>query len=114
MIGRSPNPRGLSSKGRRVFSKEGLSLQLWNGCAYRRESDRTLREGFLRSRFTRHFVPGYDRTVPPGLEGKPLLRGNKSSQTFLNLAPFNPGAKLLWPVGPKNTASRGVIWEVNF
>jgi hypothetical protein len=42
----------------------------------------------LRSRCPRHFVPGYDRTVPPGLEGEPL-RGNKSSQTFLNLAPFN-------------------------
>jgi hypothetical protein len=36
---------------------------------------------------SRHFVPGYDRTVPPGT--KPLrLRGNESSQTFLNLVPF--------------------------
>ena len=29
---------------------------------------RTLRDGSLGWRFPRHFVPGYDRTVPPGLE----------------------------------------------
>jgi hypothetical protein len=38
----------------------------------------------LRSRCPRHFVPGYDRTVPPGLEGKPL-RGNKSGQNLSQL-----------------------------
>jgi hypothetical protein len=35
----------------------------------------------LRRRCPRHFVPG---SVPPGLGAKPLLRGNKSSQTHLN------------------------------
>jgi hypothetical protein len=31
-----------------------------------RESDRTLRDGSFGWRCPRHFVPGYDRTVPPG------------------------------------------------
>jgi hypothetical protein len=30
------------------------------------ESDRTLRDGFFGWRCPWHFVPGYDRTVPPG------------------------------------------------
>jgi len=29
-------------------------------------SDRTLRDGSFEGRFPRHFVPGYDRRVPPG------------------------------------------------
>jgi hypothetical protein len=32
----------------------------------RTRSYRTLRDGSFRWRFSRHFVPGYDRTVPPG------------------------------------------------
>jgi hypothetical protein len=56
------------------------------------QSDRTLRDGSFEVALSRHFVPGYDRTVPPELEAKPLrLRGNKSSQTSLNFAPFGPG-----------------------
>jgi hypothetical protein len=35
-------------------------------CARLRESDRTLRDGSFGWRCPRHFVPGYDRTVPPG------------------------------------------------
>jgi hypothetical protein len=33
-----------------------------------------------------HFVPGYDRTVPPGLS--PFLRGIKPPKYFFILAPF--------------------------
>jgi hypothetical protein len=32
-------------------------------------SYRTLRDGSFEGRLTRHFVPGYDRTVPPGHTG---------------------------------------------
>jgi hypothetical protein len=35
-------------------------------CARLRESDRTLRDGSFGWRCPRHFVPGYDRTVPLG------------------------------------------------
>src|SRR5271166_3891080 len=41
-------------------------LQSSNRCAYLHESHRTLRDGSLGWRCPRHFVPGYDRTVPPG------------------------------------------------
>jgi hypothetical protein len=62
-------------------------------------SDRTLRDGSFEVTLFRHFMPGYDRTVPPGLGAKPL-RSNKSPQTFLNLVPFNPG---LSPRAPSGT-----------
>src|SRR5271166_934272 len=42
------------------------SLQSSNRCAHLHESHRTLRDGSLGWRCPRHFVPGYDRTVPPG------------------------------------------------
>jgi hypothetical protein len=35
-------------------------------CAHRQESDRTLRDGSFEVVMSRHFVPGYDRTVAPG------------------------------------------------
>jgi hypothetical protein len=37
-----------------------------SGRAHLHESHRTLRDGLLGWRRPRHFVPGYDRTVPPG------------------------------------------------
>jgi hypothetical protein len=67
----------------------------------RRESDRTLRDGSFEVALSRHFVPGYDRTVPPGLGAKPPS-GNKSSQTFLNLVPFNPGLSSPGPLGQRH------------
>jgi hypothetical protein len=36
---------------------------IWISCA---RSHRTLRDGSFDGRFPRHFVPGYDRVVPPG------------------------------------------------
>jgi hypothetical protein len=39
-----------------------------SGISYAR-SYRTLRDGSFEGRFPRHFVPGYDRTVPPGHTG---------------------------------------------
>jgi len=36
-------------------------------------------------RCSRHFVPGYDRSVPPG---RNTLRRGKISETALNFAPF--------------------------
>src|SRR5208283_3023886 len=42
------------------------SLHSSNRCAHLHESHRTLRDGSLGWRCPRHFVPGYDRTVPPG------------------------------------------------
>jgi hypothetical protein len=41
-------------------------------------------------RCPRHFVPGYDRTVPPG---------RRTSQTALNFVPFNPGLSSPAPAG---------------
>src|SRR5271165_5494742 len=49
-----------------VFVCEISSLQSSNRCARLHESHRTLRDGSLGWRCPRHFVPGYDRTVPPG------------------------------------------------
>jgi hypothetical protein len=39
------------------------SLQSLNRCARLRESNRALRDGSFAWRCSRHFVPGYDRTV---------------------------------------------------
>ena len=49
-----------------VFAFEISSLQSSNRCPHLHESHRTLRDGSFGWRFPRHFVPGYDRTVPPG------------------------------------------------
>jgi hypothetical protein len=43
---------------------------IWSRCARPRESDRTLRDGSFGWCCPRHFVPGYDRTVPQ--EQKPF------------------------------------------
>src|ERR1700722_15340840 len=70
MIGRSESQRYFSSTVRRVsvsvFLFETSSLQSSNRCAHLHESDRTLRDGSFGWRCPWHFVPGYDRTVPPG------------------------------------------------
>ena len=43
------------------------ALQSSNRCPHLHESHRTLRDGSLGWRTSpRHFVPGYDRTLPPG------------------------------------------------
>jgi hypothetical protein len=70
MIGRSES-RGISRRPVRhvsvsVFLFETSSLQSSNRWAQLHESDRTLRDGSFGWRCPRHFVPGYDRTVPPG------------------------------------------------
>jgi hypothetical protein len=39
-------------------------------------SDRTLRDGSFGRRWPRHFVPGYDRTVPAGHSQQALARGS--------------------------------------
>jgi hypothetical protein len=57
-----------------VFLFETLSLQSSTWCARLRESDRTLRDGSFGRRCPRHFVPGYDRTVPPGRVLAGILR----------------------------------------
>ena len=43
-------------------------------CAHLQDSDRTLRDGSFGAAITRHSVPGYDRTVPPGQ--KPFAYGS--------------------------------------
>jgi hypothetical protein len=48
------------------FVFEISSPQSSNRCARLRESDRILRDGSFGWPCPRHFVPGYDRTVPPG------------------------------------------------
>ena len=84
MIGRRPNPRGISSKGAPCFLRKANHSNRRIGAHTGANQTVPYGTALLRSRRPRHFVPGYDRTVPPGLEGKPLrLRGNKSSQTFL-------------------------------
>jgi hypothetical protein len=55
--------RSISCRRRFVFVISSLPSS--NRCACRRESDRTLRDGSLGGCCSRHFVPGYDRTVPP-------------------------------------------------
>jgi hypothetical protein len=52
-----------------------------------RESDRTLRDGTFRWRCPRHFVPGYDRTVPPGQ--KPFAHCKVSY--YVSACGFYPG-----------------------
>ena len=49
--------------------------------AHRQESDRTLRDGSIGGGdVPRHFVPGYDRTVPPGTKAIRPSGGLASSQ----------------------------------
>src|ERR1700735_5656278 len=70
MIGRRPNPRGLSSKGRAVFFKAGRSLQSSNRYAYRRESDRTLRDGSFEVALSRALRARLRSERPSGTGGK--------------------------------------------
>jgi hypothetical protein len=42
-------------------------------------SDRTLRDGSLEVALSRHFVPGYDRVVPPGQLDSMCLAASESS-----------------------------------
>jgi hypothetical protein len=78
MIGRRPNRRGLLSKGRAVFLRKANHSNPRIGA--RTGANQTVPYGtaLLRSRCARHFVPGYDRTVPPGLEGKPPSSGQQN------------------------------------
>jgi hypothetical protein len=74
----APNPRGIPD----IFQHRFVSnlhsqfdhTESSNRCAHLHESYRTLRDGSLGWRFSRHFVPGYDRTVPPGHSARPLPR----------------------------------------
>jgi hypothetical protein len=70
MIGRRANPRDLSSKGPAVFLLRKANHSD-RRIGPRASANQTVPYGtaLLRSRCPRHFVPGYDRTDPPGLEG---------------------------------------------
>jgi hypothetical protein len=81
MIGRRANPRGISSKGAPCFLRKANHSNSRIGEHTGANQTVSYGTALLRSRCSRHFVPGYDRTVPPGLEGKPL-RGNKSCQNL--------------------------------
>jgi hypothetical protein len=97
MIGRRPNPRGISRrKGAPCFFRRLITPII--GIGAHTGANHTVPYGtdLLRWRCPRHFVPGYDRTVPPGLGAKPL-RGNKSSQALLIFVPFNPGLSRIAP-----------------
>ncbi len=63
-------------------------------CAPRQESHRTLRDGSLGWRCPRHFVPGYDRTVPPGQ--KPFAR--RCPHIKLALTGLKPRAEFHCPL----------------
>ena len=45
-----------------------------DSCVHLQESHRTLRDGSFGWRSPRHFVPGYDRIVPPGHFKQALAR----------------------------------------
>jgi hypothetical protein len=77
-----------------VFVKEGYSLQSSNQCAYRRESDRTLRDGPLRGRCSRHFVPGYDQTSLRDWEQSPVVAA-RNCLNIPSLHGIQPRAKFL-------------------
>jgi hypothetical protein len=104
MIGRRPNP--FRVKRCAVFFRKANSN-------HRIGANQTVPYGtaLLRWGCPRHFVPGYDRTVPPGLGARPLrLRGNKSSEIFPNLVPFEPWAMLFCPFGADPL---GCVTELN-
>src|SRR6202453_5117635 len=82
--------RYLASKGAPCFSRKANHFNHRIGAHPGANQTVPYGTALLRWRCPRHFVPGYDRTVPPGLRAK-SLRGNKSSKTCLNFAPFNPG-----------------------
>jgi hypothetical protein len=48
----------------------------------------------LRWRGPRHFVPGYDRIVPPGPGAKPFGATDRA-KIFLNFAPFSPERRVM-------------------
>jgi hypothetical protein len=56
----------------------------WNRFAHLHESDRALRDGSFGRRCPRHFVPGYDRIVPPGHFATALAKccGEMSGSAF--------------------------------
>jgi hypothetical protein len=66
---RTSSDTNLSRKYIAFLKKHGAHLrqEIPLGClGYCARSYRTLRDGSLGGRFSRHFVPGYYRTVPPG------------------------------------------------
>jgi hypothetical protein len=54
-------------------------------CVHLQESDRTLREDSFGAAIPRHFVSGYDRTVPPGQ--KPFAMANLIKLALIGLKP---------------------------
>ena len=52
-----------------------------------RESDRALRDGSFGWRYPRHFVPGYDRTVPPGQSHSPIEAAHNLSAALTGRTP---------------------------
>jgi hypothetical protein len=53
------------------------------GCTRKDGLDRTLRDGSLEVALSRHFVPGYDRVVPPG-----QLDSNMSTHHLIDRCQF--------------------------
>jgi hypothetical protein len=100
IIGRRRNPRGIPRrKVRRCFLRKANQSNHRIGAHTGANQTVPYGTALLRWRCPRHFVPGYDQTVPPGLEAKPH-RSNKSSQIFLIFAPFNPGLSFPGPSSP--------------
>jgi hypothetical protein len=56
-----------------VFHSRSFATPIIESCLHLQESDRTLRDGSFGWLCPRHFVPGYNRTVPPGQ--KPFTQG---------------------------------------
>jgi hypothetical protein len=59
-------------------------------------SYRTLRDGSFEGRFPRHFVPGYDRTVPPGHMGTATALNAETAAALTDLVrdvPAVPGLR---------------------
>src|ERR1700733_7146277 len=59
------------------------TVQSSNWCADRRQSHRTLRDGSVGGAIPRHFVPGYDRNVPPGRAGRYFATAFKHLHAFV-------------------------------
>jgi hypothetical protein len=59
------------------------SLQSSDLCAHLPESHRTLRDGFSGVALSRHFVPGYDHTVPPGQKPLASSKGSRIKSALM-------------------------------
>src|ERR1700724_2352379 len=80
----------------------------------RTRSYRTLRDGSCGWRFSRHFVPGYDRTVPPGQFATGLARWLDAVAKCLPARPGGTTPIVAWHEVPGKASLERTVPSVRY